>query len=213
MNDNLLNGEIVTRRLLVEGPNDSHVCYHLLKQYGIEEKIEIRGREGINELLKSLRVEIRGSGKRYLGVVVDADNDVIARWQAFRDILINSGYKTIPMEPSSSGTVIQEDGKPIVGIWLMPNNQTSGMIENFLSLLVPLNDPLWSFAEDVLEQVIKQDCRFPEVHKIKAHVHTWLAWQKEPGKPLGQAITKQYFDSSALHAQIFVKWIKQVFDF
>ena len=106
------------------------------------------------------------------------------------------------MEPSSSGTVIQEDGKPIVGIWLMPDNQIPGMLENFLSFLVPLNDPLWSFAEDVLEQVIKQDCRFPEVHKIKARVHTWLAWQKEPGKPLGQAITKQYFDFPLLMLKI-----------
>ena len=87
------------------------------------------------------------------------------------------------------------------------------LLSNFLSFLVPPEDLLWATAGEVLEQVIKQDCRFPEVHKIKAHIHTWLAWQKEPGKPLGQAITKHYLDPSAPSAQQFTRWIQKVFAF
>ena len=46
---------------------------------------------------------------------------------------------------------------------------------------------------------------------MKAHVHTWLAWQKEPGKPMGQAITKRYLDANAPHAQQLIVWIRKLF--
>jgi hypothetical protein len=213
MNESLLSKDVVENRLLVEGPEDLHVCYHLLNHHGLADQVKILDKQGIENLLRSLRVELLGSGKRHLGVVVDADHDLNARWQSLQDTLINAGYKTVPTSPDPDGTVIQEDKQPTVGIWLMPNNQVPGMLENFLSFLVPPQDPLWTTAEEILEQVIKLDCRFPEVHKIKAHIHTWLAWQKEPGKPLGQAITKHYLDPYAPSAQHFTRWIRQVFAF
>src|SRR5436190_24268592 len=35
----------------------------------------------------------------------------------------------------------------------------------------------------------------------KALIHTWLAWQEKPGRPLGLAITARYFDATASYAQ------------
>ncbi len=57
----------------------------------------------------------------------------------------------------------------------------------------------------------KQDCRFRPTYRIKAKIHTWLAWQKEPGKPLGQAITATYFNANAPHAQELIDWIRRLF--
>lgn len=57
-----------------------------------------------------------------------------------------------------------------------------------------------------------KDCRFPPAHKIKARLHTWLAWQEEPGKPMGLSITARYLDADALHAQQLIKWLRQLFD-
>lgn len=45
----------------------------------------------------------------------------------------------------------------------------------------------------------------------KAEIHTWLAWQKEPGKPLGQAITARYLNPNAPDAQQLIAWIRRVF--
>lgn len=101
---------------------------------------------------------------------------------------------------------------PAIGIWLMPDNRLPGMLEHFCSFLVPPGDALWSLAEEVLQQVMQKDRRFPDNHEIKALIHTWLAWQKEPGKPMGQAITKHFFDYNAPHAQKFIEWIRQLFD-
>ena len=94
----------------------------------------------------------------------------------------------------------------------MPDNKTYGMLENFVSNLIPQTDLLWPIAQDIVQKVIEKDCRFRPTYKIKAELHTWLAWQEEPGKPMGQAITKGYLKASAIHAQEFISWMRQLFD-
>ena len=213
MNKDLIRKKTVENHLLVESPEDCHVCDHLLRHYGLAGQVKIIEEEGVENLLQSFKGEFLGSGKKRLGVVIDADQDFSGRWQSLRDILINAGYRTVPACPAPDGTVLQEDKRHTAGLWLMPDNQISGMLENFLSFLVPSGDSLWTTAEEIVEQVMKQDCRFPRGHKSKAHIHTWLAWQKEPGKPLGLAITKRYLDPSAPTAQHFIGWIRRVFAF
>lgn len=93
----------------------------------------------------------------------------------------------------------------------MPDNTLTGMLEDFASLLVPSGDVLWPMAERILQEVVTKERRFPEAHYSKARMHTWLAWQKKPGKPMGQAITAHYLDSSAPHAQQFISWVRSLF--
>ncbi len=212
MNESLISNNIAENRLLVEGSDDYHVCYHLLKSHSLHEQLTIVDKNGIDNILQTLEVELIGSGRRRLGIIIDADNNLETRWQSLRNILVKSNYQNVPITPTFGGTIIHEIEQPTVGIWLMPDNQIPGMLEHFLSFLVPPNDILWISAKNILEEVMKQDCRFPVEHKIKAHIHTWLAWQEEPGKPLGQAITKRYLDPSAPHAQQFIKWIRNLLE-
>ncbi len=53
-------------------------------------------------------------------------------------------------------------------------------------------------------------CR--DTHLPVAEIHTWLAWQEEPGSPLGQAITKRYLDADAPRAQQLMDWVRRLFD-
>lgn len=198
--------------LLVEGKDDEHVFYSLLKYHQIPKHFKIKNKESINQLLDTLEVELLASDLGRLGIVVDADTDVTARWQALRDRLIKSGYNTVPVAPDLNGTIVKEEELPIVGIWLMPDNTIPGMLENFVSFLVPLGDSLWPMAEDVLQKVIEKDRRFRETYQMKAQLHTWLAWQEQPGTPLGLAITNRYLDANAPHAQKLMDWIRQLFD-
>ena len=62
------------------------------------------------------------------------------------------------------------------------------------------------------QHVIEQDCRFHKQHTVKAHLHTWLAWQEVPCRPIGQAIAKKYLDPEASHAQLFIQWIREIFE-
>lgn len=210
--------------LLVEGPDDLHMLLHLFGNYMIpaEEmrqrtlpanKIGIKQEGGIDTLLQNLGVWIKGSETQRLGIIVDADTDIAARWQALGDRLRNAGYTNVPKAPDVDGTIITQPNLPAVGIWLMPDNTLPGMLEDFVRFLVPTDDVLWTKAEQCLQTLSPAERRFPVTQQIKAHVHTWLAWQEEPGKPIGQAITKHYLDPNVLQAQQLIGWIRRLFKF
>jgi len=222
-----VNEERIRSRLLVEGIDDLHVCYHLLKYHSImvlekkvsEDymvdvwgKIEILPQGGVENLLLAIKTELFRKNLRHLGILVDADEDVASRWQSLRNILGMCGYGAIPTIPDPKGTIVQQDSQPTVGIWIMPDNQLPGMLEDFCRLLVPDNDLLWEIAAGAVQQAIEQDRRFPELHITKAELHAWLAFQEVPGRPIGQAITKKYLDPEAPHAHHFIQWIRLLFE-
>lgn len=211
--------------LLVEGIDDAYVMRGLFGHYHFPcvhrgkpeydpippSLIEIRDYEGIDNLLEAFGVELKRSGDRQLGLVVDADDNLAARWASLRDRLMRADYSGVPGTPVSGGTIVSQDEKIPVGLWSMPDNTLPGMLEDFVRLLVPSGDVLLPIADHILQEVIAVERRFPEVHASKARIYTWLAWQKKPGKPMGQAITSHYLDPAAPHAQQFIGWIRQLF--
>lgn len=91
----------------------------------------------------------------------------------------------------------------------MPDNTQAGILEDFLRWLVPDGDSLWDRAENCLNEIPPEERRFPSLSK--AHIHTWLAWQEEPGTLLGSAINKRYFNADAPQAQRLMAWIHTLF--
>jgi hypothetical protein len=47
---------------------------------------------------------------------------------------------------------------------------------------------------------------------MKAQLHTWLAWQDEPGTQLGLAVKRRYLQGDAPLAADFVHWLKRLFE-
>jgi len=45
----------------------------------------------------------------------------------------------------------------------------------------------------------------------KAEIHTWLAWQVQPDKALGTAITARYLDPDVPEVTIFMGWLRRLF--
>ncbi|MDR3707598.1 MAG: hypothetical protein P4L33_04815 [Capsulimonadaceae bacterium] len=199
-----------TNKLLVEGVDDLHVCKALLEHHRVPETFVVTPKNGIEALIEGLDVELDASGLTRLGVIVDADTDLAARWTQLTAKLKAYGYKTVPAQPDASGTVVDEDGLPRLGAWLMPNNSTTGMLEHFVEQLVPQDDNLWQDAQAVVAGLGDRQ-RFPSQHVKKAQIHTWLAWQKEPGRPLGTAITARYLDANSAQAASFIAWITRLF--
>ena len=200
--------------LLVEGRDDEHVFYHLLEHYQIPERFQVKNKGGIENLLGTLSTELKRSNLERLGIVVDANSSIQARWQALQNIFIKSGGVDVPTAPDLGGAIFSvelPDRSLVVGVWIMPNNELSGMLESFVRFLVPADDSLWDRAADCLTRIPEQERRFPAAHQIKAHVHTWLAWQEEPGTPLGLAIKKRYLDADAPHARQLMDWVCRLF--
>ncbi len=204
----LIRKEGLRNLLLLEGKEDGHVFYHLLNHYKISEQVKTKEAGSIGELKNEFQAKLVSSEIKLLGIVVDADSDLQARWDSLRNIMISAGYNSVPMMPDVNGTIVKQQEKITVGIWLMPDNILPGMIEDFIKFLVPEDDVLWPLAEDVVQRVIETDQKFRPSYKSKAHLHTWLAWQEEPGSPMGQAITKRYLNADEIHAQKLIAWIR-----
>ncbi|AUX20565.1 hypothetical protein SOCEGT47_010370 [Sorangium cellulosum] len=199
------------RLLLVEGKSDEHVMYALCKRHGVPEKFRIKPAESVEGLLDLLQIEPRASDMERLAAIVDADQDVGARWAAARARLLRAGYRDVPAAPAPGGTFLvdAEARLPNLGLWLMPDNRLPGMLEDFLSFLVPRGDGCLPLVDDFLASIPSESRRFAEIQHAKARIHAWLAVQEEPGKPLGQAITARYLDTETIAASEFLAWLRK----
>lgn len=196
--------------LLVEGKDDFHVFQHLTDHYGFSGSFSIEPTNGIDSLLDVFDVSLKVVDR--IAIIADADDKLEARWESIKHILRDKyGFSRVPDRPTPSGTVIEEEGHPVVGVWLMPDNTVPGKLEDFIAFLVPASDVMWTLASKCLDQVPANEKRYDDKDRIKAQVHTWLAWQKQPGVPMGQAIRMHYLDANATHAQDLVHWVQRVF--
>jgi len=201
------------RVLLVEGPEDREVIYQFCNYYGIDNRslFAVEPKQGFNNLLTDLRVRIR-TGVKVLGVVIDADLDLNARWEQIGSAIASHSYD-FPSCPAPGGTLLEAPStiRPKIGIWLMPDNQVSGILEDFLLRLANEDDRLIARAENTVDAIPETERLFGETKQSKAIIHTWLAWQAEPGTPLGLAIARRYLDPTRNPAPEFKVWLESLF--
>lgn len=203
--------------ILCEGSDEKHFIYHLLnKIYGIDSRdyFNFPDLHGYEQVLEVLPTQIKDSERKPIGLILDANTSLSERWEAIKNILTKANYTNIPTQPAFAGTYVIDNSPqlPKVGIWIMPDNTSEGMLENFIRHLIPENDDLINMSDQTIQQLIDTEInRFKIVHKSKAEIHTWLAWQEEPGTPMGQAITKQYLETENELARKFIGWLDNVF--
>lgn len=160
-----------------------------------------------------LRASLTVSAKSYerLGIMVDANADIYRRWNQVKSELDKVDV-ALSDSPASGGVIIpgmQSDWR--VGVWLMPDNQNRGQLEDFLCRLVPANDRCWAHACEATRRAKDLGAAFPEKVLCKANIHTWLAWQDTPGLPFGMAVTARYFCVDSVEALAFSDWFKRLF--
>lgn len=213
--------------LLVEGPDDQQVVYHLLNHYGLghlteSKQIEVMKECGVEKLLNRIPIRINNDQNQHIGFILDADVSVDQRWQAFKNRLADLKAIDMPKRPQPKGTVFKlqraDDTIVTIGLWIMPNNQESGRLENFIQHLVPTENKLWDYAQTCVENIPAYPFDFERKDSLgqaswqqKAQLHSWLAWQEEPGCPMGLAINKTFLKASVPEAEQFITWFKQLF--
>lgn len=205
--------------ILVEGSGDEHVVYHLLNINGYDWKRRdlptpyIRDSGGFPKLRQSIPTFAK-SLKR-LGIVVDADDDVDARWASLRDRAQDIGIDGLPTGPADEGWVGDvKDHFELerIGIWIMPNNRDSGMLEDFVATLVRKDDVVWPIASSATQEAIAAGAPLPPNKLTKGSLYTWLAWQKEPGRPFGTSISNRVLGHDSEVARQFVAWFRKLFE-
>ena len=205
--------------LRVEGKDDKFVIENLLSRHGIDHTlVDIKWSKqgggddagGKDPLLDGMRLAVTTSTGKAVGFVLDADRAPENRWRGVRTRL--DGVLALPDEIPEHGFVGNAEAfESRVGVWLMPDNRSSGAIEEFLQGLVEDEDPLLQLAETSTTSASERGAAFPVTRRPKAVMHTWLAWQERPGLPYGLAVTARYFRHDSPAALAFVEWFQRVF--
>ena len=203
--------EKFNKKLLVEGNDDQHVIWALCEQFKINETFDVIDCEGIEKLLEQIPVRLKQSSVDTIGIIIDADSNLLLRWNSLKQLLRAQGF-IIPEDLPKNGLIVLVAGHISIGIWIMPDNNLNGMLEDFLSFLVPSNDNLLPIVTEHLSSIeTKQLNKYKPIYKSKAIIHSWLAVQEDPGTPMGLSITKRYLSTEDDICLKFVDWMKELF--
>ena len=205
--------------LRVEGRDDKFVIESLLRRHGVDfAHVEIKATEkgdgtgGKDALLQGMNTAVTTATGHSVGFVLDADDEPESRWQAVRRRLDGTDL-VLPEEIPDGGFVGDTPTyQSRVGVWLMPGNQRSGALEEFLMDLVANEDRrLLLLARAATRGAVCLGAGFGKARRRKAALHAWLAWQPKPGLPYGTAITARYLGHDSPAALGFVEWFQRVF--
>jgi hypothetical protein len=214
------------QRLLVEGDNDIHVITNLLMSMkhkpfkGYADTDVYKNEFVVNELIPSI---LDVPDLQHFGIILDADESAENTWISIRNILKTNGFEEseLPKKLLSKGILIQQKGKPIIGIWIMPDNLMPinkgelAYLEHFYEQIIHPEDKFLTKASAIIEEIsADKDCNFALKDKQKAKIHTWLAWQTEPGNSMGISLKKKsFFDLKSAAVLNFTEWLESVFEF
>lgn len=163
-------------------------------------------------LIMQISVTVKAAAYTDIAIVVDADSNIQDRWKSIRGRFTNADID-LPEKHDKAGTVVVDRAKSRnIGIWIMPDNEANGALEDFVNLMLPDDDCLLEYAEIASEEAKKEHgATFNDKDLPKAKLHAWLAWQHTPGVPYGQAINNRILRSNNDCALRFVKWFDRVF--
>ena len=196
------------RVLLVEGQDDEHVVRHLSDRHEEMPEFCVLDKEGINNLLQDIGLEILVSGRKAVGILVDANDDLNARWSAVSGRLREEGIE-MSGSPKAGGTI--QEGSPRVGIWLMPYNTSSGELEDFVSKMIPDDDPVWPVSQSYIDGIPVAHRKFIGKKIQRAKVHAWLATREDP-RPMGAAVGAGDLQVDGQLSTTFADWLPKLFN-
>jgi len=207
----MLINEKFKQKLLVEGNDDQHVIWALCEQFHITESFDVIDCTGIEKVIEQIPLRFKQSDIESIGVIIDADTDLKKRFNSLTKVIGNQGFR-LPDEFPPDGLVVMF-GRIRFGIWIMPNNDDNGMLEDFISFLIPKEDKLFPIVNSTLDSLEHQKINeYQPIHRSKAAIHSWLAWQKDPGTPMGLGITKKYLTTDRETCRKLVNWLNMLYN-
>ncbi len=196
--------------LLLEGSDDCNIISKFCEDNAIRADFGFCNCGDDNQVLHKLNALLKKSDPpEVIGVILDADQNIDERYQEIK-AKVADFYK-LPKNMPKDGLVHLEKGLPKLGIWIMPNNQDNGALEEFYLELATDIDT--AFINNTIQEAEKKELTsFKSQHRKKAIMHTYFAWQDTPGMPLHAAINKIVLDNNAEIAHVFKGWLISLFN-
>ena len=198
--------------LLVEGSDEYHVINHMRRRLfgqGLDviPEFNIEVKSGIEPLFDSIEWQIKVPDLRALGILMDANSEPERRWLEVTRRLRKADVEP-PATPDLSGVIIE--GRPRIGIWMMPDNVSPGELEDFIAAMIPDGDPIWPLSQSYIKDIPETHRKFKPPKTLRAQVHAWLAAREDP-RPMGLAIKAGDLDVNAEVCRRFADWLRTLF--
>lgn len=193
--------------LSVEGWIDKSIVESIVKQNQSKANICVKPYGGVNNLVNDIKNTINSPGIMAVGIVVDADDNPTERWEMISDQVRRAGIN-LPADPDPGGVIT--DSIPRVGVWLMPDNQSCGEIEDFVTGLIPDNDPVWSRAEGYIDNIPEDHRKFCSAKISKAKTYAWVSTRRRPGL-IGASVNPDDLDLNKELYKRFVHWLEELY--
>jgi hypothetical protein len=210
------------KKLLVEGNTDKYFIAQLWKKQMRTDALKhftVHDCEGKENVILSLadfehdqHFIWKTKPTTHLGIVIDADENAENTLQSVADALGRGGLSGFPKVLNAQG-LICEINSVRLGVWIMPNNADAGMAEDlFLTLFPDEQNARQDFAKQTLKQLEANRLNLYDIDRQRSKVlaHTLLAWQEEPGVPMGAAVIKNYVKLPPERLP-FVDWLCRLF--
>ena len=196
-----------TKILVVEGKDEEKFFGALLNHMGIRDYqiIEVGGKGEFRNTLPAFVKTSGFSNVSILAIIRDADTNATRAFQSIRDILRRNDIKPSLQLPTRANVLT--NGNPRIGIYIMPGNSSSGMLED-LCLQTVQNHPSIGCLDQYITCVQEID-GLPQPGIIsKAKTQAFLAVKPEIAKDVGVGALKGYwnFDSDVLDGlKVFIE--------
>jgi hypothetical protein len=207
------------KKLYVEGSWDKKFVERLIDVQSLSciEKANVIDSGGLPKLLPKAHAEFKKQEEKYIGIVVDSDDDFSARIQSiedsFQDILGNLTKQQV------GGGIVFSSHKRKFGYYLMPSISQNGSLELFVPQLIVTNsigDLAFKAAAQYINAAEKANPAIvaytPNLNTTaKATFASWLALQEEPGSGYSSALNSKILDFGSPILLPFVQWFEALF--
>ena len=212
--------------MLVEGVNDKSFyeelccCLKLSVKISVCPPREVGGayntKQGAINHLPTLLSQLADGQIERLALIVDADrvehgSGVEKTLAQISGIVQEYGFQVPPTCLKNGGLIFSHtDGLSDLGLWVMPNNNDEGALEDWiLQSIHPDESILLNAARSSVASLAPP--KFASIRKSKAELATWLAWQDRPGEGAYYAVKGKLLNEDAPLYVGLKEWLAAVF--
>lgn len=212
--------------LLVEGEADEGFYTAISREINLDVSIKVgrpikfggvaSGKGNAINLLPTLIDQMKDGQINKLAMIIDADYDashglgIKKTLNQVTSILNANSYKISNKVKTGGYRFKHTDGLPDFGLWIMPNNTDDGLVEDFIkSTIIAAQIPLLNKAVRTVDSL--KTPLFKSIHKSKADVATWMAWQEVPGQAMHGMVGGKFIDFTSGEAKNLVTWLRSIY--
>ena len=172
-------------------------------------QFSIKKKEGIKNLLDTIGLELKVPGRKAIGIIVDADDDLDARWQAVTYRLRKENIEVPEQSRPNRHNYTQHPSRRLM---VHARQHIARRTRKFcLRNDSRRRSDMAASPSPTLTTFPELDRKFTEKKILRAKVHAWLATREDP-RSMGIAICAGDLHIDGTLSTTFANWLRQLFE-